>query len=391
MTIKVKVRLPSRYILLGTGLALMLQTNYRFLGPVGVGEIFAMLYFSWVILSALLIGGRPRFRKPDGLTASFLAILVLIITPMTVLSYAMNTPGSSFRDLISYYFVCAVLLTLPHAERDVRTLIKTFLVVLFVTIGVQYFLGGASAYYFSRFTGGAQNPNQLALYLVSATLLSACLPDTMYRICIVLLSLFFGIASLSDAYLISLLVTIIGFTTLTVFPPRAVRLTLPVLLFLSYIAITFSGLLEFFIEQWRIADQGDARTQLYFSALKAWMSTPFSFIFGHGAGSFSGINNAFGLAEAHNTVLDLAAVAGIFGLFLFPVRPLQIAMASLSRNYRFAPAVFMGLVAFAFFHFVGRQPIFWVSVVIYARLVQSELAMQRLVGKSELMTKGAKA
>lgn len=386
-----KIRIYSRYVLLGLSLALMLQTNYRIAGSVGIGELLAIVYFVLVGARQALVGGQVQIRRPDDFTLFYSAVVVLVITPMTLLSLGMNTQGSSFRDLISYFFTCAVLLVLPRADRDVHTMVMTFLVVLFATIGFQFFWGDSSAYYFLRFTGGAKNPNQLALFLVVAVAFSACLPSATYRIGVVLLSLFFGIASSSDAYLVFVLVSILGFTTLIVLPPRAVVFALPLLLVMTYIAFISTGISEVLVQEWAVADEGDLRTQLWLFAFQAWIDSPLSFVFGHGAGSFSGIAGPFGMAEAHNTILDLATVGGTFGLLLFPALPLWMIVKSLSKNHRFAPAVFMGLIAYACFHFVGRQPVFWVSIVLLSRLILAEWDRKRLASNAKPIINGASA
>lgn len=370
MPVRMKIKMPSRYVLLGISLALMLQTNYRIADLIGVGEILAMVYFALVLVIQGQFNRLLKVRRLNNFTGFYVACVALIITPVTLLSFSSDTPGLSFRDLISYYFICGILLTLPSEKEDIHVIIVTFLVVLFATICFHYLWGDSSAYYYARFTGGAKNPNQLATYLVVAVLLAAFLQNIIYRIVIVLLSAFFGIASASDAYLVFLLVSTASFITLTILPHRHMFYALPLIIFLIYISTIYFELLDILFQQWSIADQGDSRTQLYISALNAWISTPFSFIFGNGAGSFSGLENPFERAEAHNTALDLATIGGIFGLILFPTIPLWILFRSLVKNYKFASSIFIGMMLFSLFHFVGRQPIFWVSIVLYAQLTQ---------------------
>lgn len=365
-----KVRRPSKYALFGISLALMLQTNYRFIGPVGVGELLMMAYFVMTLIGRVFSDRRLIMRKPDRLTTLYLGVVVMIIMPMTFLSSVVNTPGSNFRDLVAYLLVCAVLLALPSAERDIRTIVKTFLIALFLTICFQYVFGSASAYYSFRFTGGAKNPNQLALYLAAAVVFSAFLHSTLWRMVVSVLALFFGVMALSDAFLVFVFASLLVFVGLTIMPPRTVPYALPLILFLSGAVFFYSGVPDLLLQKWVTADEGGSRIQLYISAVYAWLDTPFSMLVGHGAGSFSGLGGPFEMAEAHNTALDLATVAGIFGLLLFPFLPLKIALASMSRNYRFAPAVLIGFVVFAFFHFLGRQPVFWVALVLISQLIQ---------------------
>lgn len=365
-----KIRAPSRYVLLGTGLALILQTNYRFAGPLGPGELLTVAFVGLTLMHEAIKFRPANLQRPDTLTLQYIAIVFLVITPMTMLSSAFNLPGTEFRDLVSYYFVCAVLLVLPKSEHAVRAMITTFIFVTFATIIAQYLIGGSNAYYSLRFTGGAKNPNQLGLYLVAALVLVIHVPQMWVRLVVAALAVFFGVASLSDAFLAAILVLPLVLLTLMILPPRAALYALPMLLLLGYIGLISSDLLDSLTRQWAYADQGGSRTSLYLSALKAWLDTPFSFMFGYGAGSFSGLNGPFQGAEAHNTALDMATIAGVFGLLLFPLMPLWFALKALGKKLRFAPAVLLALVAFAVFHFVGRQPLFWVTLVMMERLIR---------------------
>lgn len=365
-----KIRAPSRYALLGTGLALMLQTNYRFAGPLGPGELLTASFVGLTMMQKAIKFRHATLQRPDTLTLQYVAIVFLVITPTTMLSMALNLPGTEFRDLVSYYFVCAVLLVLPKSEQAVRAMITTFIFMTFATIIAQYLIGGSNAYYFSRFTGGAKNPNQLGLYLVAALVLLIHVPQMWVRLVVASLAVFFGVASLSDAFLAAVLVPPLVLITLMILPPRAALYALPMLLLFGCIVFISSGFLDSLIGQWEYADEGGSRAQLYLSALEAWLDTPFSIMLGHGAGSFSGIDGPFQGAEAHNTALDMAMIAGVFGLFLFPLMPLWFALKALEKKLRFAPAVLLALVVFAVFHFVGRQPLFWVSLVMVERLIR---------------------
>ncbi|WP_341018680.1 hypothetical protein [Brevundimonas diminuta] len=307
------------------------------------------------------------FRRPDIFILMFSIIVILVITPMTLLSAALGTPGTSFQDLLSYIFVLAVAIHLPTTSRDIQSMVIAFLVVVLLVVIVHYLVGGASAFYSSRFTGGAKNPNQLALYLAVAVTLSAWLPSVIHRAIVVGLAIFLGLASGSDAFLALIAASTLVFLVLAVLPPRAALVCLPLFLGVGLCVIAFTRIMDALLVQWGVADQGGSRVSLYVSAIEAWTDNAFSFLIGHGAGSFSGLYGPFGLAEAHNTVLDMAMVSGVLGLLLFPIYPLWTLLRSLSLNQRYAAAVFSGLVCFSLFHFVGRQPVFWVAIILFAR------------------------
>lgn len=347
----------------------MLQTNYRFAGPIGYGELLTAAFLFLSLASRLLSSGRMTLNQPDKLTLQFVSIVFFIITPITCLAAISNTAGMSFRDLVAYYFVCAVLLFLPKSKMDVRWLIGSFLFFTLLTVGLQYIFGGDASYYSIRFTGGAKNPNQLGLYLVVAMIFAAFLDHGMAKLLVAAVCMFFGIAALSDAFLVFAIVTMLVLTSLILLPPRTVLFLLPVFFMGLYFTFLSTGVQSLLIELWTFADEGGARITLYLSAIQAWLVSPISAILGNGAGSFSGLRGPFGGVEAHNTALDFATVAGIFGLYLFPIFPVLMVLDSLSKGFRLLPAVLTGLIAFCLFHFVGRQPIYWVAIVLVYRFL----------------------
>ena len=374
--------LISHYTVLGASLALMLQTNFRFAGPVGWGETLACIYFVWMFFGTSMRRGTLSFRQPQGFTLLLSLIVLLVIVPMTFFSAAIGTRGVSFQDLISYIFVLAVAVHLPTSRRDIQVMVAAFLVVLFATVTIQYLLGSSGAFYFSRFTGGARNPNQLALYMAVAVSLSAWLPGRMQRAVVVALSIFFGLASGSDAFLAFIAASVLALGILMVVPPRAALICLPLFLGLGLGIIIFTGVMETFLAEWGAADEGGSRVSLYSAAIRAWLDNPPSFLLGHGAGNFAGLNGPFGEAEAHNTVLDMATLAGVLGLFLFPIFPVWTLLRSLTLSQRYAAAMFAGLICYALFHFVGRQPVFWAAIILFARQMDivAHMAHVRLLG-----------
>ncbi|WP_435988089.1 O-antigen ligase family protein [Sulfitobacter sp. SH22] len=382
-----KIRMPSKYVLLGTSLALMLQTNYRLAGPVGAGELLAVA-FIFLKLAKHALSDRTMFiSRPDTLTLQYIGIVCLIVIPMTLLSSTMNVPGTSIRDLFAYVFVGAILLVLPQSNRDMRAMIVAFLFVAYATIIIKYLVGGSSAYYFSRFSGGAKNPNQLGLYLIASVCMVAYLPNLWARVGVISVAMFFGLASMSDAFLAAAFGGFSVLVMLRIFSPRAVLYLMPAVLLIGHITLVYSGLLDTLSARWAVADEGGARTVLYLSAIQAWSDSVFSMLFGYGAGSFAGFDGPFQGAEAHNTILDLATIAGIFGFFLFPLKPIWLAMNSLSKKLHFVPAVLAALIAFGLFHFIGRQPIFWVALVIIARITSEAPKPKTLVVQKTINSK----
>ena len=161
----------------GVSLALTLQTRLRgildFDVPIGAGELGLAFFAGLAILFnasrfATFIGGS-EFK----FTALFGAWVLFLLTPVTFIMSAYELPGSSMRDLGAYFFAFLATLGLALQHDRFALLAKSFIGTLLVTLTLQYFFGGQDAWYYGiRFTGGAENPNQLALYLVGAEVLT---------------------------------------------------------------------------------------------------------------------------------------------------------------------------------------------------------------------------
>jgi O-antigen ligase len=102
--------------------------------------------------------------------------------------------------------------------------------------------------------------------------------------------------------------------------------------------------------------QGEGRVRLWFNALDAWQYSP---LVGLGPGHFSGSNQPFMGAEAHNLYIDWLASYGILGLGVLVYMFFRIGWR-LFVNRDFALfAGFTSLLIVSLFHFFARHPVFW--------------------------------
>jgi O-antigen ligase len=230
-----------------------------------------------------------------------------------------------------------------------------------------------------RFTGFAENPNQLALYLAISPFVciawykssgkrDKCLPLLFIVFIIVL-----GISTRSDALMVA---WIVGLLTLLLF--FAVRTTLTrgsgqvVLALFAFAAVAILILAYEFTDIYNSVvvvsqnvyetenNQGSHRVILGINGLKAWSLSP---LIGLGPGSFSGFEARLQNMEVHNTPLDWATQTGIVGL-LSMVSLVIFSLYNAWRSRRIElVAGMVTLIAFSQFHFVLRQPIVWVFVV----------------------------
>lgn len=359
--------LPS--LLIATATALVLQTNYRLSPELGFGEIGLALAIGYAIARCFATPERTPSLREHPLPVLILTYLLAIVLPVTLLNFLYDTYGIEFRDLVAY-LLCALttfaLATQPERTRQVALLT---LAITLALVSLQYLFGSPETawYGITRFTGGARNPNQLALYLVCLTLITAIhVGQPLLRTLCFALLIFFGLASQSDAFLAYLALTLGVLLLSLLVPSRYFMLVAPatlmivLLLGLAFLA-DITGVLG---NQWDLADQGGSRLTLYANGLRAWLSSPLTILLGNGAGNFSGMHAPFQGWEAHNTPIDILTIGGLFGLTALYFFPIKGALDAYRLDERLVFACTVGLIGFSFFHFVARHPIFWVTLFV---------------------------
>lgn len=242
-------------------------------------------------------------------------------------------------------------------------------------ITLQFFFGGDDAWYSSRFTGGAKNPNQLGLYMTCCLLLTVIfIKKTLIKITTITALIFFGVASLSDAFMAYLAITPIVLALATFIPKKYFPAFVIPTFALFWIVIVFfsSELIPWLDQEWAQADQGGSRLTLYLNGLEAWLSSPLTFLLGNGAGSFSRLTGPFQRSEAHNTPIDILAMGGLLGLFCFYFFPIKYTITTYTLNQKIVFSCAAGLICFSFFHFVARHPIFWFTIFALSEFVWTQ-------------------
>ncbi len=357
----------------------ILQSSLRFLPGVGLGEILLLLVILSSILTCILKPERiPKFNDalfPYSINFYIFTVLFLI----TALNFFLQTNGTGFRDYIAYALSGLMLFALALHKDKVMDIAK--LVVLFSSLLVlfHYFFADKSSFdvnsvSFNRFTAGANNPNQLALYLICLMTISSLVWKNVYfKFLSFSLFAYFGIVSLSDALLGFLAITIVSYSFLVLIPKRHVYIGLTGYIFLltALVSIFFDQSFNFLSEQFQERDQGNARFILYKNGLLAWSENPTSIIFGNGAGNYSGFYGPFGGYESHNGPIDTLAMGGILGLLVIFFYPIRFIFQAFKMQEKLLFSLLLGMAFFCMFHFIIRHPIYWFTLfVVYVYLEQ---------------------
>lgn len=358
-------RIPWFEVFTGASMSMTLLTNYRFRVGIGIGEAGLLIALLIGLTRGLggghLKGGGELWRMP----ALLLIYTVLLLLPLTLINFYAGTQGSSLRDWLAY-LLCFSLIFALHAGRvDMEVAGKSFLAVLVLVLVYQFISDGLSSWYANRFTGGAKNPNQLALFCVCAALLVALfVHNNLIKWGALIVFCFFGIKARSDAYGAALAVVALAVVGAYLVPRKfIVPLGTPLLIAsMALLLGSYEELLAFSGREWSTADEGGGRLVLYINGLRAWLVSIPSFLIGNGAGNFSGLNGPFQFSEAHNTPIDLLSIGGVVGLLLLYYFPIKLLARAYVRREVIVFSMILSLLTFSLFHFVARQPVWWFAL-----------------------------
>ena len=360
----------------------------RFLPGIGLGEILLALVIFFSIYSSIINPDRlPKLNEavfPYSINFYVFTIFFLI----TAINFYLETKGTIFRDFFAYALSALMLFSLAlHKDKvkDIATLLVHFSVLV---LAFQYFFGDQSNFdiksndpqSFERFKAGANNPNQLALYLVCLITISCIvLKNNTLKIIYLFLFAYVGLLTFSDALLAFLAVSLTSYFFLIIIPRRHIYIGITGYTFLMIflLSIFFDSSFNFISEQFQERDQGNARFILYRNGLLAWLDNPISIIFGNGAGNFSGLYGPFGLFEAHSGPIDTLAMGGLVGfiiLFFFPVR---FVFQAFKMQEKLLFSLLLGLLFFCLFHFLLRHPIYWFTLFVVYIYIEEKLHLRK--------------
>lgn len=403
---------------LAAGMVLTSATETRMAEvPLGIGEVMLVTWLAGRTLQQMRRGDLVSNRILRAFATFWgVAFVALLAGALVAGSMGLEAEGGVTHDLPAYVLAAAVgLAYLGSPDLRERAELSVPLLVVFavVPLGLIAVIDQVAAgvlpfrvWFGPRFVGWAKNPNQTAL-LLSVTPLFALdvIRHTKKVVMRVLMTglfataLVIGILTESDALKLSWMAAA-GLVALLAWL-RAVqgarrrqfwgivwRLIIPLAVvggMVLYWGQVTTELQETAEGTYRKSNQGDDRITLWRNGFEAMKVSP---IVGLGPGAHSGIRGPFEGSEAHNSVLDWGASAGLVGVAAYLVLVLSMALQA-RRDPSGLTLVTVGtLFIFSLFHFVLRHPLFWfymlnVTALAWHRdLIASPRAVARGLSRS---------
>ena len=373
-------------------LALTTATQLRPLNMrVGVAELGLAAVVAAVCILALLRRSRMGLAKAErffGVTLFFLGAFLGLGTLWGIIST--GGQGLAWATGLAYVLSASALIALWTAVRHgwlrastvifgaaVSTLLISFSSLVFDWLGV----GLCSPWYDGdvlRFTACSENPNQLGLllaavpfFLLDAYRRARSFGSRLIAVTGLVSALAFGIASGSDAMVVGWLVG--GLAAFICWLASIGRQALPllatgVLLVFALLVVIVAwrpSLLERgserVVEATDAGGQASTRFELWSRGLESVIDSK---LLGWGPGAYSLADDEGIRQEAHNTLIDWATQSGLGGVVALCGAWAAVLLGLYRRRETWLLGAAAALCAFAVFHFVLRQPAFWVLLVL---------------------------
>ena len=385
--------------LFALGLILTTMTGLRLSNlPLGIGEILLVIWMLTQWFQVLRTGSVEFSRAYTRiLLLGFLLCIVMVFGLLKSSMIGRISLQDSLYDFLAYSFsflLGATVLLNDRREFVVNkikyivvlgTIVFTFLLIWWRFVSPD--LGGLSLVYEKvRFTGGAVNPNQLALFFAPIPALALFLlpykRDLLKKILLVFIfgaSIFVGLNTQSHALLATFILMGLFFPVLifyqrTEFSTKIlvavlflISLCLVILLNSEIIQSVSASMINLFHQ----FDNNGDRVILWTQGLKTALESP---LVGYGPGTViifppDFILDGQSTIDAHNSFIDLFMQAGLLGLLLY----LGFLKESLViKNNIYLTLAFLSLLVFSFSHFILRHPIFWMYLIMIYSLNNSK-------------------
>ena len=352
---------------LGIGLGLGYLTSLRFIGKVGLSEIMILISIIILLSKNYKVFFIYKRNLENYIKIYILFALILQLPLVTLTTFLVTDYASDPKYVISFIMggVLAFLLSNASQFNEFNfSKLTLFFFYTFVGTNLITFIFFPSLMEVARYTGGAENPNQLAVY---ATSLSLLLIIYQRKLAIIGLPAIVWIVILtkSDNFLLTVYLTIIFYLVFVFFFHSIHKFSLRVIFFLIIVTLVSSVLINVYsdelLELWLVADRENLRVTLMQNGLEVVSQSP---IVGWGAGSFSGFA-PFGAKEAHSTPIDLAMQLGIiFPILFYGMMIVAMFRKIMDKEYLVA-AFIVGFIVSGLFHFTARHFTFWVEFSIF--------------------------
>jgi hypothetical protein len=394
--------------LLALGIVLTTASQLRLPAvPLGVGEVCLALWLGLATLH-LVASGRICNAKAMFQITAFWACFAFALSVGTCLAFLRQELDldTMLHDAIAYLLVAAITcLMVATMETDVALRQAEWLLVAFwnVALLLQIALGwsiinlpSVDPWYWDRFRGWAENPNQVALYcavLMPLSLSLALSSRGFGRIAgsfSCLLTFFVGRLTRSDTFLIAMvtataLFLVLRLRTWLTSPEHRFSLRFPVAVFVTIAAVPLLLALAPYavataddFESLAISlakDRGGEATQRTAALrLQLWQDALHrgleSGSLGLGPGPHlekPSVANNQALAapfEAHSTLLDVFTQGGLLGVIAVCGLFAGIFILALRAKLDALAALMAALAIFSISHFILRHPIVWFALVL---------------------------
>lgn len=383
---------------LGLALGAAAATHVRVPGvPLRIGDLALGLWAAYAVWGLARHGRPPLSPLARRLLAFWVVSGVAMVAGALVASTrGVAAPESAARhDAVALPFtagVCLLAVTQRNAEERISRAFMWAIpavvipAVVLLVAGPDVWVGSfhIRVWWLARFRGAAENVNQLALALLLVPFLGVRLSlmqtrpaaGVLVRLCTAA-ALVVGIAGRSDALLLGWM---LGFGVAAVWTivrrVRALeradvrrRMALPaaVLVAVGGAAALAPAIQARARAVYEYDRQGDTRIRLWKHGAQAWVVSP---LVGLGPGPHSGMEAPFGDMEAHNTLIDWGSGAGIAGVAVLVAVLGWVARRVWAGRTPVVMGAFVALVTFSMFHYVPRQPVFWVGLAVLAALAR---------------------
>ena len=389
-----------------SGIVLTSATQLRLAGPVGAGELLLVGWILFVVFLLLRGASVATGRLFSWMLGYWMISAVLMAFGTLVgLNTGRLDVANAGHDAVAFAFLAALSPMLSLALYDhegnayheslARHIFIIFTVCSTSMLLISHFVSGLGPVKFwygggVRFLGWGENPNQIALFSVGmpfvAWLLAQRTRRTGHRIlygisivCCVLV----GLASASDGLKLSWLV---GFgSAIGLAWWKAVLRTRGRFIYITHLLVPLVAIVVIvglgpliFTHAWDYAaavynqargpqSQGEDRITLWTHALQALSYSP---LVGFGPGAYSGHFGPFESFEAHGSLLDWANSTGLTGMILHIMLVVWCARQAWRAGSLVMFSMIIAVTVFGIFGYIFRQPIYWVLLILAARLPQ---------------------
>ncbi|MGX7871601.1 O-antigen ligase family protein [Mesorhizobium sp. ORM6] len=376
--------------------------------PFGYGELFLVL---WIMLSIgrILAGGRLEATPALAKLARFWLILTFTLGVGTIVGYLTTVLylAPLLHDTIAYLLlVCVTCLVAaePDADANLRRSAWWTVAVANACFAVQIGVGwgwihqsGVDPWYWDRFRGWSENPNQLALYCALFGPLALHLATTttspwgrLLGLSCLVLTFYVGRLTKSDTYLYTSILTCLIFVTLRVrtwltagsantslFRQVALLLMvgfLPLAMSLTPYALTEVSSAENYAKSLTKDKGGEATEETAALRLFLWDE----------ALEKGGESGSLGLGpgphlerppivdkqflprpfEAHSTVIDLYTQGGLIAVLALAWIVGSAALSAWRAKSDALLALLASIVVFSIPHLIIRHPIVWFALTM---------------------------